>query len=57
MKAHTAHPLQPTSLLDAGGADRPPPDVLSASLSFLAPGNRRRPIAGLFRGILRGYLR
>lgn len=32
------------------------PDVLSASLSFLAPGKHIPPHRGPFRGILRGYL-
>ncbi|WIF07862.1 aspartyl/asparaginyl beta-hydroxylase domain-containing protein [Serratia sp. B1] len=32
------------------------PDVLSASLSFLAPGKQVPPHRGPFRGILRGYL-
>ncbi|GAB7540313.1 aspartyl/asparaginyl beta-hydroxylase domain-containing protein [Burkholderia sp. 3C] len=32
------------------------PDVLSASLSFLAPGKHIPPHRGPFRGVLRGYL-
>ncbi|WP_257819974.1 aspartyl/asparaginyl beta-hydroxylase domain-containing protein [Burkholderia glumae] len=39
-----------TELVDAS------PDVLSASLSFLAPGKHIPPHRGPFRGVLRGYL-